>query len=409
VLGASASRAAFAAYTILTILTLACTPRARDTSPHPAPAVVGLAPTPPMGWNSRVKFGCQIDEQSVRETADAMVSSGMRDAGYRYVNLDDCWMANTRDPNGHLRPDPARFPGGMKALADYIHSKGLKFGIYSSAGTITCQRLPGSLDYELVDARTFASWEIDYLKYDDCGGQGRPVLARYRAMSEAIRTTGRPIVFSICDRGQNNPWEWGIDAGAHLWRISGDMSDLFSSVVRSIDRQVLAGLDKYSGPNAWNDPDVLEAGNGRMSNAEYIAQFSLWALLNAPLLSGTDVRAMSDSTRMILMNREVIAVDQDWAGRQGTKLRRDRDTEIWTKPMSTGATAVLLLNRGSAPAIITVTTDELGFRRGALSRMLGIAGHYRARDLWTHTDLTAHGKVAATVGAYTAAMYIIYP
>lgn len=360
----------------------------------PAPAG-GLAATPPMGWNSWNKFGCRIDEQLIRETADAMVSSGMKDAGYRYVNIDDCWEAAQRDANGDLTTDAQRFPGGMKALADYVHAKGLKIGIYSSAGTGTCQRRPASLDHEVADARTFAAWGIDYLKYDNCNNQNRPAVERYKAMGDALRATGRPIVFSLCEWGRNKPWEWGRSVGGDLWRTTGDIRDSWDSMLRILDLQV--GLEKYSGPNAWNDPDMLEVGNGHMTNAEYIAHFSLWALMNAPLIAGNDLRSMSDSTRAILTNRDVIAVDQDWGGMQGHKIRDDGELEVWMKPMSNGDRAVVLLNRGSAP-----------FHLAASMREIGLAGgRHAARDLWEHRDTTVDGEVAATLAPHSVAMYLV--
>lgn len=360
-----------------------------------APAAGGLAPTPPMGWNSWNKFGCRIDEQLIRETADAMVSSGMKDVGYRYVNIDDCWEAAQRDANGNLATDPQRFPSGMKALADYVHAKGLKIGIYSSAGTGTCQRRPASLDHEVADARTFAGWGIDYLKYDNCNNQNRPALERYKAMGDALRGTGRPIVFSLCEWGRNKPWEWGRSVGGDLWRTTGDISDSWNSMLRILDLQV--GLEKYSGPNGWNDPDMLEVGNGHMSNAEYVAHFSLWALMNAPLIAGNDLRSMNDSTRAILTNRDVIAVDQDWGGMQGHKIRDDGELEVWMKPMSNGDRAVVLLNRGSAPFRLAASMQEIGLSNG----------RHTARDLWTHRDTTVDGEVAATLAPHSVAMYLV--
>ena len=355
----------------------------------------GLAPTPPMGWNSWNKFGCRIDEQLIRETADAMVSSGMKAAGYRYVNIDDCWEAPQRDANGNLTTDPQRFPGGMKALADYVHSKGLKIGIYSSAGTGTCQRRPASLDHEVADARTFAAWGIDYLKYDNCNNQNRPAIERYKAMGDALAATGRPIVFSLCEWGRNKPWEWGRSVGGDLWRTTGDISDSWDSMLRILDLQV--GLERYSGPNAWNDPDMLEVGNGRMTNAEYVAHFSLWALMNAPLIAGNDLRSMNDSTRAILTNREVIAVDQDWGGMQGHKIRDDGELEVWMKPMSNGDRAVVLLNRGSASSRLAASMQELGLS----------GGRHAARDLWAHRDTTVDGEMAATLAPHSVAMYLV--
>lgn len=360
-----------------------------------AAAVDGLAPTPPMGWNSWNKFHCDIDERLIRETADAMVTSGMRDAGYVYLNIDDCWEAPARDANGDLAVDTARFPSGMKALADYVHSKGLKIGIYSSAGTLTCQRRPASLDHEMADARKFAEWGIDYLKYDNCNNQNRPALERYKAMGDAIKATGRPMVYSLCEWGQNKPWEWGRTVSAQLWRTTGDISDRWSSFTRLLDLQV--GLERYSGPNAWNDPDMLEVGNGGMTNREYIAHFSLWALLNAPLLAGNDLRSMTDSTKMILMNREVIAVNQDWGGMQGHKLRDDGLQEVWMKPMSSGGRAVVLFNRDTAAATVAVTMKELGLSDG----------RHTVRDLWRHTDTRVTGALSAKLAGHSAAMYIV--
>jgi alpha-galactosidase len=368
---------------------------ASRASVGPVQQSAGLAPTPPMGWNSWNKFGCRIDERLIRETADAMVSSGMRDAGYTYVNIDDCWEAPQRDASGNLTTDSARFPGGMKALADYVHAKGLKIGIYSSAGTGTCQKRPASLDHEIADARTFASWGIDYLKYDNCNNENRPALERYMAMGSALKATGRPIVYSLCEWGRNKPWEWGRTVGGELWRTTGDISDRWTSVMRILDQQV--GLEKYSGPNAWNDPDMLEVGNGRMTNAEYVAHFSLWSLLNAPLIAGNDLRTMSDSTKTILANREVIAVDQDWGGMQGRLLRNDGELQVWAKPMSNGDQAVVLLNRGTTRFKLGVTMRELG---------LG-GGRHTARDLWAHADRTADGELSATLEGHSAAMFIV--
>ena len=357
-----------------------------------------LAPTPPMGWNSWNKFGCKIDEKLMRETADAMVASGMRDAGYRYLNIDDCWMAKQRDANGDLQPDPVRFAGGIKALADYVHSKGLKLGVYSSAGTGTCENYPASLDHELADAKKFAEWGIDYLKYDNCNNQDRAAIPRYHAMADALASVGRPIVFSICEWGENKPWEWASETGGHLWRTTGDIRDNWQSVMRLLDLQV--GLEKYSGPNAWNDPDMLEVGNGSMTNAEYRAHFSLWSLLNAPLIAGNDLRSMKPAIRDILTNREVIAVNQDWGGKQGYRLRDDGDSEVWIKPMSDGSRAVVLLNRSGAdaPVSIAVTPQELG---------LPAAKKYTARNLWTHANETVTRELRASVPAHNAAMFIV--
>jgi alpha-galactosidase len=368
---------------------------AASTAPTAARRARGLAPTPPMGWNSWNKFGCRIDENLIRETADAMVSSGMREAGYKYVNIDDCWEATARDTQGNLTTDSTRFPHGMKWLADYVHSNGLKIGIYSSAGTMTCQKRPASLDHEVADATTFAAWGIDYLKYDNCNNQLRPAIERYQAMGDALAATGRPIVFSLCEWGQNKPWEWGRFVGGQLWRTTLDIRDSWASMLSILDKQV--GLEKYSGPNAWNDPDMLEVGNGKMTSAEYVAHFSLWALLNAPLIAGNDLRSMNDSTRAILTNREVIAVDQDWGGSQGYKLKGDSVTQVWIKPMSNGDRAVVLLNRGATTATISTTMPEIGLP----------AGQHLERDLWAHAERTADGVVSASVAAHSVAMYVV--
>jgi alpha-galactosidase len=385
---------------VLTAITSACgiPGRARADGASPVASgqsAGGLAPTPPMGWNSWNKFHCDITEQLIRETADAMVANGMRDAGYTYLNIDDCWEAPARDAQGNLATDSVRFPSGMKALADYVHSKGLKIGIYSSAGTLTCQRWPASLDHEMSDAKKFAGWGIDYLKYDNCNNQNRPALERYKAMGDAIRATGRPMIYSLCEWGQNKPWLWGRTVGSQLWRTTGDISDRWSSVTKLLDQQV--GLEKYSGPGAWNDPDMLEVGNGRMTNAEYIAHFSLWALLNAPLIAGNDLRTMSDSTKLILMNREVIAVNQDWGGVQGHKIRDDGQQEVWSKPMSNGGAAVVLLNRDTANTTVSVTMREIGLS----------AGPHVARDLWLRTDRTVTDTLSTSLSRHSAAMFYI--
>jgi len=378
------------------IAAVACHSGVARPSSAPRPVASGLAPTPPMGWNSWNKFGCRIDESLIRETADAIVSSGMKDAGYQYVNIDDCWEAPARDANGNLAADPQRFPSGIKALADYVHSKGLKIGIYSSAGTGTCQRRPASLDHEVADARTFASWGIDYLKYDNCNNEHRPALERYRAMGDALKAAGRPIVFSLCEWGQNKPWEWGRTVGGNLWRTTGDIRDRWTSMLSILDKQV--GLEKYSGPNGWNDPDMLEVGNGHMTNSEYVAHFSLWSLLNAPLIAGNDIRSMNDSTRAILTNHEVIAVDQDWGGEQGHKIRDDGEQEVWIKPMSTGDRAVILLNRDSTAATVRATMQEIGLSSGT----------HGARNLWTHSNTSFSGEITGELPGHSVAMYLVH-
>lgn len=369
-----------------------------DVDATPANTAVDLASTPPMGWNSWNKFGCDINEDLIRQTADALASSGMRDAGYRYVNIDDCWMARERDTGGRLQADPVRFPSGIKALADYVHAKGLKLGIYSSAGTHTCAGFPASLDHEDVDARTWADWGVDYLKYDNCFNENRPALDRYRAMGEALRKTGRDIVYSLCEWGQNKPWEGlGREVGGHLWRTTGDISDNWTSVMGILDQQV--GLEQYAGPNGWNDPDMLEVGNGGMTDVEYRAHFALWAVLNAPLIAGNDVRSMDDATKRILLNRDLLDVDQDWSGAQGRKIRDDGDQEVWAKRMSDGSVAVVLLNRGTGNAAVGATAAELG---------LPAARAYRVKDLWSKEEHASAGTIRGAVPAHGAVAYRVW-
>ncbi len=360
------------------------------------PLIAPLAATPPMGWNSWNRFGCKIDEPLIRETADAMVSSGMKAAGYQYVNIDDCWMAKERDAQGNLQSDPVRFPHGIKAIADYVHAKGLKLGIYSSAGTRTCEGLPASLDHEVADAKKFAEWGVDYLKYDNCNDEKRPDIERYTAMNTALKATGRPIVYSLCNWGHEKPWEWGRSVGGMLWRTTGDISDKWTSMIGILDKQV--GLEQYSGPSGWNDPDMLEVGNGQMSFTEYVAHFSLWALLNAPLIAGNDLRSMSDSTRYILTNKAVIAVDQDWGGQQGSLVHTDGNTQVWAKPMHDGSKAVVLLNRGTTPTSISIQLADLGFTPST---------KYQALDLWAHTVQQLDQMLQSGVPAHGAAMFIV--
>jgi alpha-galactosidase len=371
-------------------------------APGTAVARPPLADTPPMGWNSWNKFGCDIDEELIRETADALVSSGMKAAGYTYVNIDDCWMAPERDAQGRLLPDPVRFPGGIRALADYVHAKGLKLGIYSSAGTRTCQGLPASLDNETTDAASFAEWGVDLLKYDNCNNQGRPALERYTAMADALAATGRDIVYSICEWGANEPWEWAAEIGGHYWRTTGDITDRWGSVVSILDQQV--GLEAYSGPNAWNDPDMLEVGNGGMTTEEYRAHMSLWSILNAPLIAGNDLRSMDATTLALLTDPDVIAVNQDWAGTQGHKIADTGggagDLEVWAKPMSGGGAAVVLFNRGSAGARVATTAAALGLPR---------ARTYTLRDLWTDTTTVTRSNVRASIPGHGARMFVVRP
>ncbi len=365
--------------------------------PQGTPAWPLAAKTPPMGWNSWNKFGCNVNEQLVRETADAMVASGMKDAGYQYVVIDDCWQVE-RDALGRIVPDASRFPSGMKALADYVHGKGLKFGLYSDAGAKTCEGRPGSNGYEIADAQQYAAWGVDYLKYDWCSTDGVDPKIAYPTMRDALRATGRSIVFSMCEWGRSKPWEWARGVG-HLWRTTGDIADRWQSFTRLLDLQV--GLEKYAGPGGWNDPDMLEVGNGGMTPAEYRAHFSLWCLLSAPLMAGNDLRSMTPEIRDILINKDVVALDQDPLGRQGSKIRDDGEFEVWAKPLQGGDWAVALLNRSSAAREMGVAWMELG---------LGPSSSSRVRNLWTKQDLGAvKTAFAATVPSHEVVLIRVSP
>ncbi len=316
-----------------------------------------LAPTPPMGWNSWNTFQTKISEKLVMETADMLVSTGMKDAGYNYLVLDDGWMAMARDPKtGDLIADPEKFPHGMKAVADYVHSKGLKFGLYNCAGTKTCAGYPGTRGYEYQDARLYASFEIDYLKFDWCRSEGLNAKEAYTTMSKALKAAGRPIVFSLCEWGNNKPWEWAANVG-QLWRSTGDINNLFdgiktygtwhaNGVMTIVDLQDT--LRKYAGPNHWNDPDMLEVGNG-MTLGEDRTHFSIWCIMAAPLISGNDIRKMSKETRAILTDKDAIAIDQDALGIQGFKYADKDSLQTWFKPLRNGEWAVCFLNRSSIP------------------------------------------------------------
>ncbi len=354
----------------------------------------GLAKTPPMGWNSWNHFGCRVDEAVVRAAADAMVASGMKDAGYAYVVIDDCWQGD-RDELGFIRPDPKRFPAGMKALADYVHGKGLKLGIYSDAGSKTCAGKAGSRGHEFQDAKTYADWGVDYLKYDWCNTEGLNAAGAYATMRDALRAAGRPIVLSICEWGDNKPWTWGEPIG-HLWRTTGDITDCFDCVVDHgswkswgimpiVDKQ--DGLRGHAGPDHWNDPDMLEVGNG-MSAAEDRAHVSLWSMLAAPLIAGNDLAAMSPETRAILANRDVVAVDQDVLGIQGFRHRAEGGIETWARPLANGAWAVLFVNRGETPRTARLDWSRERIEDALFQRDLdGSARTFAIRDLWTHQPL----------------------
>jgi alpha-galactosidase len=359
----------------------------------PPPALDnGLARTPPMGWNSWNHFGCNVSAELIRETADAMVASGLRDAGFEYVVIDDCWQV-ARDGDGRLVADSARFPGGIKPLADYVHAKGLKFGIYTDAGRKTCQGRPGTYGHEVLDARTFAAWGVDYVKEDWCYADSLDAPAQYARFRDALRSAGRPIVFSICEWGSFNPWDWAPRTG-HLWRTTTDIEDKWPSMLSNLD--ISAQHAAAAGPGHWNDPDMLEVGNGGMTDDEYRAHFSLWAIMAAPLIAGNDLRSMTPATRDVLTNREVIAVDQDSLGVQGTIVREDTpEHQVWMKPLRDGSRAVVLLNRGATADSITASWWRLRLP----------AGPAKVRDLWAHTELgTFTDRFTALVPPHAAVM-----
>ena len=353
----------------------------------------GLAVTPPMGWNSWNQFQGEIDDRDVRDIVDAMVASGMRDAGYVYVNLDDKWEG-VRDKSGNLQPNK-KFPD-MKALVDYVHSKGMKFGIYSSPGHRTCAEYPGSYGHERQDAETFASWGIDYLKYDWCGARmiykQDEIWAVYQKMGDALLRSGRPIVYSLCEYGMASVERWGAKVGGNLWRTTGDIRDTWASMIANIEKQ--APTADYAGPGHWNDPDMLEIGNGHMTDTEYRTHMSLWALAAAPLLAGNDIRNMTPMTKQILLNRDVIAVDQDPLGKQAFPIRRG-DTELWIKPLSDGSVAVGIVNMGASGETVAVTKGDLGIRSDRLA----------ARDLWAHADVKfLNGTYSAKIPSHATVM-----
>ncbi len=364
-----------------------------------------LAKTPPMGWNSWNKFACDVSEKLIRETADAMVETGMKEAGYQYIVIDDCWQVS-RDAEGNIIPDAARFPSGMRALADYVHSKGLKFGLYSDAGTATCQKRPGSKGFEEKDAQQYAAWGVDYLKYDWCFTEGQDTREAYGKMSRALRAAGRPIVLSICEWGSTQPWLWAPGIG-QLWRTTGDIQDCWDcsqpwggmGLIHIIDLQT--ELHAYAGPGHWNDPDMLEVGNGRMTNTEYRTHFSFWCLLAAPLMAGNDLRSMNPETKEILTNKEVIAVDQDPLGIQGRKISDGGAVEVWMKPLSGGERAVILFNRGSVTAPVSVSWEQIGLAPGIDAQV---------RDLWARKDLgSIKDRFTARVEPHGVVMIRVQP
>jgi len=338
----------------------------------------GPARTPPMGWNSWNHFACKVTEADVRSAADALVSTGMKSAGYIYVNIDDCWQG-TRDEKGVIHPN-GKFPD-MKGLSDYVHAKGLKLGIYSSPGPKTCAGFEGSLGHEELDAQSYAQWGIDYLKYDYCSFQGdfAAQMAAYEKMHEALEKTGRAIVFSLCQYGMDRVWRWGPSVGGNLWRTTDDISDDYNDMAYIGFGQ--NGLERFAAPGHWNDPDMLEVGNGRMNKDEYLTHMSLWCLLAAPLLAGNDLSKMTPDTLAILTNPEVIGVDQDALGSQGHRVAQEGQLEVWVKLLADGSKAVGLFNRGESVMPVT-----------AYFRDIGVGDTASVRDLWEKKDLGVYSS-----------------
>jgi len=396
---------------ILLVATAMCSPLAL------AQKFEGLAKTPQMGWNSWNKFACNVSEQLIRETADAMVASGMKDAGYQYINIDDCWHGE-RDTRGFIQPNKEHFPSGMKALADYVHSKGLKLGIYSDAGWKTCGGKPGSRGYEYQDALTYTEWGIDYLKYDWCNTNGLKAEGAYLTMREALRQAGRPILFSICEWGDNQPWEWAKDVG-HSWRTTGDIYNCFDcvhdhgtwkswGVLQILDKQ--DGLRQHAGPDHWNDMDMLEVGNG-MSINEDRAHFSIWAMLASPLIAGNDLRAMSKNTSAILANKLVIAVNQDPLGVQAFRHSVRDGVEYWFKPLENGAWAFMALNRNKESRTIDFDWESEKVFDDLSKRSIPAQGPgYSLRDLWRNaTAGTTRKSLVADVPGHDVLVLKLSP
>ena len=385
--------------TLMCLLAIATTPVQADEA---TPVL------PQMGFNNWNSTHCrdEFDEGMIRGIADKFISLGLKDAGYQYVNVDDCWANWQRDKDGHLQPNPKRFPSGIAALADYIHQRGLKFGLYSSAGTSTCEPLqenrgfPGGLGHEKDDAATFASWHVDYLKYDNCNNQKIDAKKRYTDMADALRATGRPIFFSVCEWGENKPWLWAGKApvDAQSWRTTGDITDTYASMLKIFKQNVV--LDRYASLGHWNDPDMLEVGNGGMTDVEYRSHFSLWAIMASPLLIGTDLRTIKPDALQILLNKDVIAIDQDPLGVQGKQVRDAGGIHVIVKPLKDGGHAVAVFNEGNAAKDVTVTPKEIGLKAG---------GSYTLRDLWAHTETKGDGSIKTKLEPHATVMYRISP
>ncbi len=371
-----------------------------------------LAKTPPMGWNSWNAFGMEINSKIVKAVADSMVSKGLDDAGYEYIIIDDGWQID-RDPNGKIMVDSSRFPEGIKYLADYVHSKGLKFGIYTCCGTKTCGGRPGSYGHEAIDAQTYAEWGVDYIKEDWCNTEGLETFTQYKIMSDAIKASGRRMILSLCEWGTSKPWEWAKGIGV-LWRTTGDIQDCFDCKrdwggmgwIHILE--INEPLASFAGPGHWNDPDMLEVGNKALNAIECRAHFSMWCMMAAPLIAGNNISTMKDTILQILTAPEIIAVDQDTLGIQGNRIRNENGLQVWQKPLSDGSIAVALLNLTNSPAEMYISLDEIGFTSGTESTV---------RNLWDQknlpsitgifkTQVEAHGVVMLKITGKKVALPI---
>jgi alpha-galactosidase len=383
-----------------------------------------LATTPPMGWNSWNPFGENVSEQVIKETADAFVSTGLKDAGFIYVVIDDIWQGGRDSVTGLLYADAKRFPSGIKALADYVHSKGLKLGIYSDAGTMTCGDRPGSFGYEEKDAKLFAEWGVDYLKYDYCycpdyaseNNDYKMAIARYKAMGDALKATGRPIMYSICEWGPRSPWLWGKEVGGHLWRISYDVGDKWDEprnehsqigILTAID--AMCNLERFVGPGGWNDPDMLVIGlknagfikGGGCTFEEYRTQMSMWCMFSAPLMLGCNVSNMTEETKTILLNKDIIAINQDPLGKQCFRVYRKDGIEAYKKPLSGNRVAIAFLNRNSKPDKITLSYKDLELKPEM---------KYSVYDVWKHSELNQPtGTLSAEMKSHECQVYLLSP
>ena len=413
---------------IVSLLIVGCvnkTSELKNVSEVSAPITMdNLAQTPPMGWNSWNPFGKNVNEQVIRETADFFVSSGMKDLGFTYIVIDDYWQGKRDTVTGVLNYNSERFPSGIKALADYVHSKGLKFGIYSDAGTMTCGDQPASYGYEEKDAKMFADWGVDYLKYDYCycndyaslNNDYKMAISRYKTMGDALKATGRPIVYSICEWGPRSPWLWGKEVGGHLWRTSYDVGDKWDEprnessqigILTSID--VMVDLERFAGPGSWNDPDMLVIGlnnsgfikGGGCTFEEYRTQMSMWCMLAAPLMMGCDVRTMDDVTKSILLNKDIIAIDQDSLGKQGFRVYRKDGLEVFKKPLTGNRIAVAFLNRNSTAKKETLSFKEMELEPGMI---------YSVYDVWTHETVNQPaGNLTTDLKPHECQVFLLSP